>query len=155
MSLNGKRQTSSIWLEVCGLIKLTSMVYQLQPQCSRNSWTNKRRFIHPNYFECQTIIQSIYVSKTIVGWFHWVATEKDCEWVCQMTGLRGIAATDEALLLLLQIRVTKHGLWLHTVWTTQTHSTGLLKWLFYSSTFQQWELEVQFRVQRQGWRSLF
>lgn len=150
MSLSVTRQTSSIWLEVCGLIKVTSMVYQLQPQCSRNFRTNKRRFIHPNYFERQTIIQPIHVSKNIVEWFHWVAAEKDCEWVCQMTRLRGIAATDDALLLLLQIRVTKHGLWLHTVWTAQTHSTGLLKWLFYSSPFQQGEFVG---VQRQEWRS--
>ncbi len=43
VSFNVKRQTSSIWLE--GLqthkTKLTSMVYQLQPQCSRRFRINK------------------------------------------------------------------------------------------------------------------
>lgn len=53
------------------------MVYQLQPQCSRNFRINKRSFIHLNYFKYQMIIQPIHVSKNILELFYWVATEKD------------------------------------------------------------------------------
>lgn len=44
----------------------------------------------------------------------------------QLTGLRGIAATADALLLLLQIKFTKHDLWLHAAWTAQTAISATL-----------------------------
>lgn len=100
--------------------KLTSVVHQLQPQCSRHFRINKGDSFILITFKCQIIIQPIHVSKyigiTLLG-------RKDRErlkWVCQLTGLRGIAATTDALLLLFQIRFTKHGLWLHTVWTAES-----------------------------------
>lgn len=57
----------------------------------------------PNNYSARTLLQKkIY-------WNFFTQTERDLG-VCQLTGLRGIAATTDALLLLFQIRFTKHGL---------------------------------------------
>lgn len=47
-----------------------------------------------------------------------------------MTGLKGIAAATDALLLLFQIRFTKHGLWHHTVPTARTALSATLVHFF-------------------------
>lgn len=94
------------------------MVYQSQPQCSTHFRIIKRAsfiLIKLN----ATSFFSLYMHppknesySDILG-----RNKERLKWTCQLTRLKGIAATTDALLLLFQIRFTKHGLWHHTVWT--------------------------------------
>lgn len=57
--------------------KLTSMVYQLRTRCCRHFRINKRSLIRLNYIKCQIITQPVHVSKNILEFLYWVATERE------------------------------------------------------------------------------
>lgn len=115
VSLNMKRHSSSLWIDVRRLkTKLTSPVYQSQRQWSRHFQMNKRASLFLITLDAKSLFSKY------IEYLYWVAKSR-----VSVPGLRGMAATTDALLLF-QIRFTQHGLWLYTVWTAQADlSTAL------------------------------